>query len=64
MDTQTLVNDFKQRSGGFPPESDDQITVYLDCALPVGFDRQDAFEFLQAWYDSGEDVPPKTGEVA
>jgi hypothetical protein len=59
MDKQALAKDFMEWSGGFPPESDHQITVYLDYALPAGFDRQEANEFLTDWYASSEDEPPQ-----
>jgi hypothetical protein len=59
MDKQALVKDFTAWSGGFPPESDHQITVYLDYALPQDFDKEEAARFLEDWYASGEDEPPK-----
>lgn len=50
-----LKKDFREWSGGFPPESDEKITVYLDYALPDGIDKEEAREVLEDWYRSGED---------
>ena len=48
-----LIADFTKWSGGFPPESRDQITVYLDYALPIvdtdSSSRFDALLLLQEW---------------
>jgi len=39
QEIEQLKSDFRQWSGGFPPESADQITVYLDyAALPLAFE--------------------------
>ena len=44
-----LLDDFREWSGGFTPdECDDQITVYLDYALPYGVNREDAEKLLES----------------
>ena len=58
MDKQALAKDFLAWSGGFPPECDHEIVVYLDYALPEGFDREEVARFLEDWYASGEDDLP------
>ena len=43
-------------SGGFPPESNDQISVYLDGAIPSDIAVPDAelWELLQTWMNEDE----------
>ena len=45
-----LIEDFQQWSGGFPPESDYQITVYIDYAL-AKWNPEWARRVLQDWLD-------------
>jgi len=43
-----LEQDFESWSGGFPPESEHEIVVYVDYANPFGR-RTDVFEYLLQW---------------
>lgn len=46
-----IRQDFLNWSGGFPPESEDHITVYIDYASPL-FTRPNALrDFLRQWMD-------------
>ena len=45
---------FLEWSGGFPPESLDQITVYIDYGLSVGVDPLLARQSLEAWMQEDE----------
>jgi hypothetical protein len=47
--TEFVKADFLSWSGGFPPESDYQITVYIDYVGPVGTDPDEVREFLTDW---------------
>jgi hypothetical protein len=49
-----VQKDFEAWSGGFPPESDDQITVYIDYALPKGNDPEEVRAFLRNWMNETE----------
>jgi hypothetical protein len=51
VDTQEklLRSDFEGWSGGFPPESDYQITVYVDYALGIEIDTEVARQILRDW---------------
>jgi len=51
---QELIEDFLQWSGGFPPESEHQITVYIDYALKPEFNPTEAREALVDWMDCDE----------
>ncbi|MCC6127331.1 MAG: hypothetical protein IT426_20405 [Pirellulales bacterium] len=54
--TQTVRKDFLAWTGGFPPDSEMQIFVYMEYAH--GADRPDADdvrEMLRDWMNSGED---------
>ena len=58
MDKRTIKRikaDFRRWSGGFSPESGDQITVYIDYALHRGIDRDEAREMLWEWMESEAD---------
>jgi hypothetical protein len=61
MDANTakaVKEDFSKWSGGFPPESDHQITVYVDYARSIENDAEDVREMLREWLCSDEDGPP------
>ena len=52
MDEQTskaIREDFLTWSGGFPPESDHQIFVYVEAARPKDSDEEEVREMLKAW---------------
>lgn len=52
MDEQTInaiKEDFSTWSGGFPPESDAQITVYIDYASSKDWDDDKVRELLRDW---------------
>ncbi len=44
-----LIEDFLAWTGGFAPESDNQITVYLDYAAPLNVDAERAERLLRDW---------------
>jgi hypothetical protein len=56
MDEQTAKaeprSDFEDWSGGFPPESDQQIYVYVTHALSSDFDELFALKVLRAWMEA------------
>jgi hypothetical protein len=52
---QQLKEDFLEWSGGFPPESNDQITVYVDYARTLDLLEEDTREVLRQWMLS-EDI--------
>jgi hypothetical protein len=41
--------DFEEWSGGFPPESPDQIQVYIDAARPSDTDAEEVRALLTQW---------------
>lgn len=49
-----LREDFLAWSGDSPPESEHQITVYLDYAAPSNIDKDQAHHFLRAWMNADE----------
>ena len=53
---------FLDWSGGFPPESPDQITVYIDYGMSVEMDPVLARQALEAWMQE-EETPqnPQSG---
>ena len=44
-----LIWDFLEWSGGSPPESEFQITVYADYACPQNVDSTRAWQILNIW---------------
>ena len=46
-----LEQDFLAWSGGFPPDSEQQIYVYLETALPYQADEQEARDALRNWME-------------
>jgi hypothetical protein len=55
LDLEALKKNFREWSGGFPPESDHQITVYCDHAASSKWDKNEVRKVLDDWYESGED---------
>jgi hypothetical protein len=53
--TKAIREDFETWSGGFPPESDEQITVYIDYASSKDWDDDEVRELLRAWMDEPDD---------
>ena len=51
---ESIKSDFLEWSGGFPPESEDQITVYVDYADPSGQGTEDVRRTLRAWMNDEE----------
>lgn len=52
MDEQTIKairEDFFTWSGGFPPESDAQVTVYIDYASSKDWDDNEVRAMLRDW---------------
>ena len=49
-----LEDDFETWSGGFPPESDYQIIVYMDYRNPFPDLEQEVRKYLMDWYERGD----------
>jgi hypothetical protein len=49
-----LKKDFRTWSGGCSPESDYQITVYVDYASNVNWDDEEVREALRDWMESDD----------
>lgn len=49
-----LEEDFENWSGGFPPESEYQVIVYVDYANPVRGRADQVREYLMNWYEQGD----------
>jgi hypothetical protein len=63
MDTNTIraiKEDFRSWSGGFPPDCDEQIFVYMEYAFGnVDTDPDEAREMLREWMcDNDDDISP------
>jgi hypothetical protein len=55
-DKQTVTDlkaDFLIWSGGFPPDSPEQVTVYMDYAISVDVDPDFARQTLLDWMERG-----------
>ena len=50
----TTRQHFTAWSGGFPPESDDQISVYIETATPAEGNDEELRELLRAWMNDGD----------
>jgi len=53
---QELIDDFTQWAGGFPPESEHQITVYIDYAMDRRLNANEAREVMTDWMNSDDQV--------
>jgi hypothetical protein len=49
-----LEEDFRTWSGGFPPESEDQVIVYMDYRNPFQERVDEAREYLMDWCERGD----------
>ena len=52
---------FRAWSGGFPPESDDQIYVYIDAANPDDVPDVELWDLLRTWMNEDEPNEPDLG---
>lgn len=48
-DSDSIREDFLVWSGGFPPESDAQIAIFVETAIPADADPEVVRQFLAAW---------------
>lgn len=48
---ESLKSHFQEWSGGFPPESPDQVTVYVDYARDSDLDPDETREVLLGWME-------------
>jgi len=46
---QSLKADFLEWTGGFEPESEEDISTYVDASMPFAIDATEAIEALRAW---------------
>ncbi len=44
-----VIDDFQSWSGGFPPESEEQIFVCVETARPIDTDSEDVPALLRRW---------------
>jgi hypothetical protein len=49
-----LEEDFETWSGGFPPEPEYQVIVYVDYANPFPDREQEVRGYLTDWYERGD----------
>lgn len=49
-----LEDDFETWSGGFPPESEYQIIVYIDYRNPFSGRDDKVREYLMDWFERGD----------
>lgn len=52
-DDKTIVEDFLEWSGGFPPEDDEQIETYLELSASSDDDEVKVRDVLRAWLALG-----------
>ena len=46
---ESLKADFLEWTGGFEPESDEQVATYVATSMPFDLDPDEATEALQGW---------------
>jgi len=44
-----VKRDFNRWSGGFYPDSEEEITEFIDCVLPTVIDKENARSILRAY---------------
>jgi hypothetical protein len=60
MTPDTVKKDFLNWSGGFPPDSEQQIFIYMEYAYGAGRDHEDEVrEILRYWMlNNDDDIRP------
>ena len=56
--THEIKKHFRIWSGGFPPESDHQIYVYIDAAKTVDVPDEELWDLLRTWMNEDESLDP------
>lgn len=46
---ESLKSDFLEWTGGFEPESHEDIARYIDTSMPFDYDKAEALKVLSAW---------------
>ncbi len=54
---ESLKVDFLEWSGGFPPDSEQQIFVYVEYAAPNNVDEADVLSLLRTWMNEAATQP-------
>jgi hypothetical protein len=54
---QAVREDFASWSGGFPPETEHEIRVYLDYTCPVDAPEAVLLDILYEWAEEDEETP-------
>lgn len=54
--TQRIKEDFGEWSGGFPPESPEQIEIYIEAARPGDTDAEAVRALLIDWMNDDENT--------
>ncbi|MDZ4780477.1 MAG: hypothetical protein SGJ19_09520 [Planctomycetia bacterium] len=44
-----IRNDYLSWSGGWPPDSEESIFVYVETSVPVGHDDREVIALLRQW---------------
>lgn len=52
---EAVKQDFLSWTGGFPPDSEEQIFAYVETSRPNEADYEEARQLLRAWMYKGED---------
>jgi hypothetical protein len=52
---EALKEHFRSWSGGFKPESEDQITVYIDYAIVSDLETEEARDALLDWLENDDE---------
>ncbi|MDX1945736.1 MAG: hypothetical protein SFU86_10100 [Pirellulaceae bacterium] len=50
-----LEDDYRKWTGGFPPDSPHEITVYIDYANPFEGREDDVRDYLTDWLELGDE---------
>ena len=56
--TKAIKTDFETWSGGFSPDSEEQIFVYVETARPSDSDEAAVLEILRTWMSEEESSSP------
>jgi hypothetical protein len=57
---EALKADFLEWTGGFNPETDEDIEVYIETSMPLDIDDDEARDILRNWMCEAEAVHPPT----
>jgi hypothetical protein len=58
---QEVMTHYREWSGGFPPDAEEQIFIYMEYARLTNIDEDETREFLREWAEYALEHPEEDG---